>query len=131
MHANIAIHFMVFLLLASFPSNDLVPRQGDRRVSRVGSMREQAVGGRASNQAPSSMGSGRARCNRDTRSGNNSRRKHLLHQVVEEVLVHGKLSVEVTYFVPPPIFGSAPVRLQGHPTFFTGASTPERKTPPP
>jgi site-specific DNA recombinase len=35
-------------------------------------------------------------------SATNPQRKHLLHQVVKEVRVHGKLSVEVTYFVPQP-----------------------------
>jgi site-specific DNA recombinase len=47
-------------------------------------------------------------------SGTNAQRKHLLHQVVKEVRVHGRLSVEVTYFVPQPGPGGSPVMTQPH-----------------
>ncbi len=45
-------------------------------------------------------------------SGTNPQKKHLLHQVGKEVRVHGRLSVEVTYFVPQPDPGGRPVRTQ-------------------
>jgi hypothetical protein len=47
-------------------------------------------------------------------SGTNAQRKHLLHQVVKEVRVHGRNSVEVTYFVPQPGPGGSPVMTQPH-----------------
>ncbi len=47
-------------------------------------------------------------------SGTNPQRKHLLHQLVKEVRVHGRRSVEVTYFVPQPDPGESPVRTQPH-----------------
>ncbi len=45
-------------------------------------------------------------------SGTNPQRKHLLHQMVKEVRVHGRTSVEITYFVPQPDPGGSPVRTQ-------------------
>ena len=47
-------------------------------------------------------------------SGTNPQKKHLLHQVVKEVRVHGRQSVEVTYFVPQPGPGGSPVMTQPH-----------------
>jgi hypothetical protein len=47
-------------------------------------------------------------------SGANPQRRHLLHQMVKEVRVHGRLSVEVTYFVPQPDPSGSPVRTQPH-----------------
>ena len=46
--------------------------------------------------------------------GTNPQRKHLLHQMVKEVRVHGRRSVEVTDFVPQPDPGGSPVRTQPH-----------------
>ena len=47
-------------------------------------------------------------------SGTNPQSRHLLHQMVKEVRVHGRTSVEITYFVPQPDPGRSPVRTQPH-----------------
>jgi len=59
-------------------------------------------------------------------SGTNPQRKHLLHRLVKEVRVHGRLSVEVTYFVPQPGPGGSPVRTQPHMAPRVAQSTNQR-----